>query len=250
MCSFLLIFVIIFAILAAVILVISSFLAAELCPYVWQAKGVNQSDYVLNSFVDQNWPPISNDLLDMPAPNNVLFAIGNTCKPTPSTDPKLLPSIGVNKIANLTKLSDDPNIVEKFEEMSKDMADQISASIDPQMITSIEELRRMKDVLTQFLQTVEADKAVVELKKFTEVKIEELRDLRRGVNDPTQANKLTTAIDDLEKLMSKVKEVQRGYEGVDAKNRLPTELEDYLNKVKDILEVRFRYKISLFLTTP
>ncbi|VDO02124.1 unnamed protein product [Rodentolepis nana] len=250
MCSFLLIFVIIFAILAAVILVISSFLAAELCPYVWQAKGVNQSDYVLNSFVDQNWPPISNDLLDMPAPNNVLFAIGNTCKPTPSTDPKLLPSIGVNKIANLTKLSDDPNIVEKFEEMSKEMADQISTSIKDQMINSIEELRNRTHFLDQILQALEAGKAVVELEKFTNVTIKELRELRSHVNDTTQANKLTTAIDNLENLMPKVEKVQGGYNGVDAKKGLPKELEDYLKKVKDILEVRFRYKISLFLTTP
>ncbi|VDO16739.1 unnamed protein product [Rodentolepis nana] len=235
MCSFLLIFVIIFAILAAVILVISSFLAAELCPYVWQAKGVNQSDYVLNSFVDQNWPPISNDLLDMPAPNNVLFAIGNTCKPTPSTDPKLLPSIGVNKITNLTKLSDDPNIVDKFEEMSKEMADQISTSIKDQIITSIQELRQMIAFLEQTLQAVEADKAVVELEKFTKVTIKELRELRSHVNDTAQANKLTTAIDELENLMPKVEKVQGGYKGVDAKRQLPADFEKYLDKVEGIL---------------
>nr|CUU00494.1 hypothetical transcript [Hymenolepis microstoma] len=236
MCSFLLIFVIILAILAAVILVISSFLAAELCPYVWDEKGINQSDCVLNSFVNQQWPPVSNELLDIPAPNNVLYAIRTTCDPTQSTDPKLLPSIGVNRIANLTKLSEDPTVTEKFTTMSKDMADQISTSIDPKILTSIEEFRKMKAFLEGILQAVGADKAVVELTKFTDVQIEKLWDLQRRVTDKTLATKLAAEINELEKLMPNVAKVKGGYEGLDAQKQLPTELENYLDIVKAILE--------------
>ncbi|KAM3171034.1 hypothetical protein ACTXT7_017414 [Hymenolepis weldensis] len=244
LCSFLLIFVIILAIVAAVIMAICSLLAAELCPYVSIVKGINQSDYVLNNYIKQQWPPIQSDLLDMPAPNNVLFAIDTTCNPAQSTDPKLLPSVGVNRITNLNKLSEDPAITEQFTEMSKEMADKISESIKPEILTTIDQLKNMTVFLEAFLQKLEARKAVEELKKFTTVDIEKLRNLKTNVQDNKQAGDLENEINKLQILLPETKKVQDGYEGLTHCDSLPTELDAYLNLTKDILQVRCCHSVS------
>lgn len=107
--SILFILVIIVGVMSAVILIMSSFFAAELCPYISESTGVDQSDYVINGAIADFWPPISNVYVDIPQPRNVLYTLRTTCNPDkdhPIT--MLLPSLGVSRLIDLSSMSSAP----------------------------------------------------------------------------------------------------------------------------------------------
>ncbi|VDK21531.1 unnamed protein product, partial [Taenia asiatica] len=96
-CSILFILLIVLSLLAAVVLVVCSILAVEVCPYVYMEKGMNQSDYVLNSILAGKWPTIQQqqgEFLEIAPPRDILYGLSVVCVPTDKTDPKLLPSVG------------------------------------------------------------------------------------------------------------------------------------------------------------
>ncbi|KAL5971334.1 hypothetical protein TSMEX_000935, partial [Taenia solium] len=83
-------------------------LAVEVCPYVYIEKGMNQSDYVLNSILAGKWPTIQQqqgEFLDIAPPRDTLYGLSVVCVPTDKTDPKLLPSVDIYRLTNLTKLT-------------------------------------------------------------------------------------------------------------------------------------------------
>lgn len=76
---------------------------------MYMERGMNQSDHVLNSIIAGEWPTIQQqqgEFLELTPPKNILYGLSVTCVPTNKNDPKLLPSLGINKLANLTKFAD------------------------------------------------------------------------------------------------------------------------------------------------
>ncbi|VDL64568.1 unnamed protein product [Hymenolepis diminuta] len=94
----------------------------------------------------------------------------------------------------------------------------------------------MKVFLEAFLQTLKPTEAVIELKKFTTVKIDDLWNLQSQVNDNALSLKLVTEINKLQKLLPKTEDVQGGYKGLTHYDKLPGELNDYLDLAKGILQ--------------
>ena len=114
-----LVLVLVLATLSAVVLVISSFLSAETCPYLNVPEGYKQSDYVLNSIIASHWPmELQDQILELPAPKNVLYGLNDKCVANGTKTPTLLPSIGIDKIANLTKIANG----EAFENGMKELS--------------------------------------------------------------------------------------------------------------------------------
>ena len=113
-----LILVVVLALLSALVLLISSFMSAEICPYVNLPRGYNQSDYVLNSILINQWPQIEAEGFELPPPQNVLFGLEDVCTPNKTQMPTLLPSIGITRIANLTQITETADFQQEFSSIS------------------------------------------------------------------------------------------------------------------------------------
>nr|CDS20446.1 expressed protein [Echinococcus granulosus] len=234
-CSILFILLIILSLLAAVVLVVCSILAVEVCPYVYMEKGMNQSDYVLNSILAGKWPAIQqqNELLDVAPPKNILYGLSVVCVPTNKTDPKLLPSLGIDKLANVTKLAEKEEFKKKITDLINQMATTISGQIPPDLLQKLENMKQEVDKLKTFLQYYNAENAVKELAKFTGVNMAELEQLLVKVKTQLQgepvAQELEEAIKQLKENKTKIEVLQNAYQGIANQSTIPDDLKQYID---------------------
>ncbi|KAH9277777.1 hypothetical protein ECG_09697 [Echinococcus granulosus] len=244
-CSILFILLIILSLLAAVVLVVCSILAVEVCPYVYMEKGMNQSDYVLNSILAGKWPAIQqqNELLDVAPPKNILYGLSVVCVPTNKTDPKLLPSLGIDKLANVTKLAEKEEFKKKITDLINQMATTISGQIPPDLLQKLENMKQEVDKLKTFLQYYNAENAVKELAKFTGVNMAELEQLLVKVKTQLQgepvAQELEEAIKQLKENKTKIEVLQNAYQGIANQSTIPDDLKQYIDDSQTTIKASY-----------
>ncbi|KAL5104206.1 hypothetical protein TcWFU_001526 [Taenia crassiceps] len=243
-CSILFILLIIVCLAAAVVLVVCSLLAVEVCPYVYMEQGMNQSDYVLNSILTEQWPTIQQqqgDFLDIAPPQNVLYGLSVVCTPTDTTDPKLLPSVGIDKLANLTKLADGEDFKNWIEELINEVAKLVSTQIPQDLVKNLKDMNTSVGGLETALQLYNASGAVTELKKFTEVNMQALQNLKNEVStklpNSNVSKKLEATIEELKQNQSNIMDLQTGYQGIADQSKLPNELEKYIDGAVKTMEL-------------
>ncbi|TGZ46712.1 hypothetical protein CRM22_011079 [Opisthorchis felineus] len=109
--------------ISGVLVVISGLIANEGCRYVGNPSGVVVTDGALNLYVQYMWPHLLSDqlvdpsitaMLDIPLPKNVLDGILIKCKSeengSRSTNPGLLPSLGIDHFLNATAIVEQPDL--------------------------------------------------------------------------------------------------------------------------------------------
>ncbi|KAM7541526.1 hypothetical protein Aperf_G00000045842 [Anoplocephala perfoliata] len=240
-CALLFILIIIISLLAAFVLIIGTFFAAEVCPYLSNQRGVNQSDYVLNSLISERWPQIiqdmQSDMLDVPTPRNVLYAIGTTCKPTDSSLPMLLPSIGISNIVNSVAVEKRFNFDEILEDLIKKLSEAVSGLIKEEMIDQIHNMSPFLHVISIFSEFYNASGAVDELNKFADADIEGLSAFAELVKDcsPSLQEDLNKSIWALETAMSNITRLRDAYQGVANHSNITKELDNFINVAEAVL---------------
>ncbi|VDM16150.1 unnamed protein product [Hydatigera taeniaeformis] len=239
-CSILFILLIALSLVAAVILVVSSIMAVELCPYAYKERGINQTDYILNSIVTEKWPQQQGEFLDLSPPRNVLYALSVVCVPTAQSDPKLLPSVGINRIANLVKFADRDDFKKRISDIIDEMAKGISKAIPTELIPNLESMKPHVNILRSALQAYNAENAVKELEKFTKVDMEQLNKLVDSVNKEQSLNqvalKLKSTVEKFRNERGKIMELQNGYQGIASESTLPDDLLTYINDAVKTVE--------------
>ncbi|KAM7539656.1 hypothetical protein Aperf_G00000045732 [Anoplocephala perfoliata] len=257
-CALLFILIIIISLLAAFVLIIGTFFAAEVCPYLSNQRGVNQSDYVLNSLISERWPQIiqdiQSDMLDVPTPRNVLYAIGTTCKPTDGSSPMLLPSIGIDNIVNLTAVEKRFNFDEILEDLIKKLSEAVSGLIKEEMIDQIDKMLPFVEVFSNFYKIYDASGAVDELNKFADANMTGLSALADSVKN-CQGNlrgNLEKNITALETALPNIKLLRDAYQGVADHSNITKKLQNFINdtvavltKTKDKTELQTRLNQSI-----
>uniref|UniRef100_A0A0R3VXE3 MT domain-containing protein n=1 Tax=Taenia asiatica TaxID=60517 RepID=A0A0R3VXE3_TAEAS len=163
------------------------------------------------------------------------------CVPTDKTDPKLLPSVGIYKLANLTKLADDEEFKKQIGDTIDEMAKGISKQIPQDLIQKLDNMKTKVATLKKALQLYDAAGAVTELKKFTEVDMKKLEDLQKDVeaklpNKPV-VDKLKAAIGQLKNNQTDIMVLQNAYQGIANQSTLPDDLEKYIDEAKKALEL-------------
>ncbi|KAM7540472.1 hypothetical protein Aperf_G00000045785 [Anoplocephala perfoliata] len=240
-CALLFILIIIISLFAAFVLIIGTFFAAEVCPYLSNQRGVNQSDYVLNSLISEKWPQIvqgtQSDILDVPTPRNVLYAIGTTCKPTDGSSPRLLPSIGVSNIVNSVAVEKRFNFDEILEDLTKKLSEAVSGLIKEEMIDQIDKISPFVEVFSNFYKIFDASGAVDELNKFADADIEGLSAFAELVKDcsPSLQEDLNKSIWALETAMSNITRLRDAYQGVANHSNITKELDNFINVTEAVL---------------
>ncbi|KAM7540537.1 hypothetical protein Aperf_G00000045818 [Anoplocephala perfoliata] len=240
-CALLFILIIIISLLAALVLIIGTFFAAELCPYLSNQRGVNQSDYVLNSLISEKWPQmiqgIKSDMLDVPTPRNVLYAIGTTCKPTDVSSPTLFPSIGIDNIVNLTAVENGSNFNQTLEDLIVKLSEAVSELIKEDMINQINIMSTFVTFLSNFSEFYDASGAVNELNKFANASITSLSAFADSVTNcpPDLQENLKKNITTLKTALPNIKLLRDAYQGVANHSNISEDLDNFINVTESVL---------------
>ncbi|KAM7541183.1 hypothetical protein Aperf_G00000045900 [Anoplocephala perfoliata] len=236
-CSLLFILIIIISLLAALVLIIGTFFAAEICPYLSNERGVNQSDYILNSLISERWPQIvqgiQSDMLDVPTPRNVLYGIGTTCKPTDGSSSMLLPSIGIDNIVNLTAVESRSDFDEILKDLIKGLSEAVSEKIEQDMINLTKNMSANAEFLSDYLKWLNAADAVDELNKFANADIEGLFALNQCIQDGQI--ELENNISKLEAALPNITRLRDAYQGVANHSNISEDLDNFTDRTVTVL---------------
>ncbi len=114
--------ILIFAVISAAFLVSSSFVFVELCPYISTESGINQTHYVINTFLadaSQHVNPNTDDRVKILPSKNLLYGIEFACEPSQeNANPHLLPKIGIDHFIDLKPFVTPENIEQMITEVS------------------------------------------------------------------------------------------------------------------------------------
>ncbi|KAM7540539.1 hypothetical protein Aperf_G00000045765 [Anoplocephala perfoliata] len=240
-CALLFILIIIISLFAAIVLIIGTFFAAEVCPYLSNQRGVNQSDYILNSLISERWPQIvqgtQSDMLDVPTPRNVLYAIGTTCKPTDGSSPMLLPSIGINNVVNLTAIENRSNFNQTLVDLIEKLSEAVSELIKEDMIYQIGNMSTFIKFLSNFSEFYNASGAVNELNKFANANMAGLSAFANSVKDCSSNSQedLRQNITALETAIPNITRLRNAYQGIANHSTISEELDNFINHTVTVL---------------
>ncbi|KAM7540620.1 hypothetical protein Aperf_G00000045743 [Anoplocephala perfoliata] len=240
-CALLFILIIIISLFAAFVLIIGTFFAAEVCPYLSNQRGVNQSDYVLNSLISERWPQIvqgtQSDMLDVATPRNVLYGIMTTCKPTDGGSPMLLPSIGINNVVNLTAVENRSNFSKILEDLIETLSEAVSEQIEQDTIDLIESMSDKVAILSVYLELINAAGAVNELNKFANANMTRLSDLASNECIADWKTKIESNISKLKTALPNIIRLRDAYQGVANHSNITKELKIFIDNTVTVLKI-------------
>ncbi|KAL5104204.1 hypothetical protein TcWFU_001442 [Taenia crassiceps] len=244
-CSILFILLIIVCLAAAVVLVVCSLLAVEVCPYVYMEQGMNQSDYVLNSILagDQSdsQQQQRTQFFYLAPPQNVLYGLSVVCAPTDATVPKLLPSVGIDSMMDVSSILEDEDFQNNIQHLIKSVADEVSNAISGDMFEQLEKMKAIANALRVFLASIDSEAAVKELSKFTGDVLVKLDELYAKVETDGNVREnvvqdLKDAINELRSYQGGIKKLQDDYKGLEAHSSLPDYFISYISTTEQALE--------------
>ncbi|TGZ54722.1 hypothetical protein CRM22_010573 [Opisthorchis felineus] len=252
--------------ICGVIVLLSGIITNEGCRYVGNPSGVVVTDGTLNLYLRYLWPQLMSEkfvdpsislMLDIPVPKNVLDGILIQCKSSETTDPGLLPSLGVDHFLNATAMTDQPDLKKAVKEAEEALVTKIRefdfASVLPDNLNEINKLiEDLKRVLgnTTYEPAIKELEKVLEYSKGVNTLLDQLEGFVKDIPEPesvenikTTINRMRQALQEAAGLNNKIMELINAFKALQGTTQLLQSIQKFSKTLEDVV-THYSYKVE------